>query len=163
MVFARSLLDAHDDISVHLEKTAVAIVGKPFVATAFGKGAYGFIIQAKIENGIHHSWHRVAGARADGEKERIDWIAEFFAHGVLDFCDGFVDLPFQGRGIGILVFVEVGADVGTDGESCGYGETDPGHFGKVGPFATQEGLHLTIAICFSAAKGVDVLHGFAKK
>jgi hypothetical protein len=152
MVFAGSLLDAHNDIAVHLEEAAVAVVGKTFVTTAFGEGTYGLVVETEIEDGVHHPWHGVAGAGADGEKEWIDWIAEFFSHGVLDLGDGLIDLPFQGWGVGALVLVKVGADVGTNGEACGNWEANSGHFGEVGPFAPEEGLHLAVSIRFAATK-----------
>ena len=62
VVFTGSLLDAHNDIAVHLEETAVAVVGKTFVTTAFGEGTYGLVVETEIEDGIHHTWHGVAGA-----------------------------------------------------------------------------------------------------
>ena len=82
---------------------------------------------------------------------------------MLDLGDGLVDLPFQGWGVGALVLVEVGADVGTDGEACGNWEANSGHFGEVGPFAAEEGLHLAVTIRFAATKGVNVLHRLAKE
>ena len=71
---------------------------------------------------------------------------------MLDLGDGLVDLPFQGWWVGALVLVEVGADLGTDGEASGNWEANSGHFGEVGTFTTKEGLHLAVTIRFTATK-----------
>jgi hypothetical protein len=61
------------------------------------------------------------------------------------------------------MIVEIGADLGGDGETRRDGEADSGHFGQIGPFASQEGLHLAVSIGFAVTKEVDVFNAFADR
>ena len=51
------------------------------------------------------------------------------------------DLLAQLRRILAAVGVEVGADVGGEGEAGGHGQADVGHLGEVGPLAAEQILH----------------------
>lgn len=57
--------------------------------------------------------------------------------------------------------VEVGADLGADGESWRHGQADAGHFGEVGAFAAEESFLRAISIRLAGAPGVNVFRGFA--
>ena len=61
MILARALLNAHDNVTIHLKEAAVAVVSKALVFTAFGQSADGSIIEAEVEDGVHHSRHGVTG------------------------------------------------------------------------------------------------------
>ena len=88
-------------------------------------------------------------------------IPEFLAHGGLEFVDRFVDLFFEGWGIGAFMVVVVGADFRANGESWRYGKADSGHFSKVGPFASQKGFHLAVSIGFAVPERINVFRGLA--
>src|SRR5438552_18338644 len=53
-----TLFDLKDDVSIHLDEPAVTIPGKAFVACPFRKRLYGCVIEAEVQNRIHHSGHR---------------------------------------------------------------------------------------------------------
>ena len=156
MILTRALLNAHDNVTIHLKKAAVAVVSKALVFTAFGQSADGSIVEAKVEDGVHHSRHGVTSPRADSDEQGILLIAEFLAHGGLEFVDGLVDLFFKGRWVGAFMVVVVGTDLCADGESGGDREPDSGHFCQVGAFTPQEGFHCAIPIGFAVPEGVNV-------
>ncbi len=156
MVFAGTFLDAHDDVAVHLEESAVAVVGEALVFAALGKAADGAVVEAEVEDGVHHPGHGVASPGADGHEEGIGDVPEFASHGVLELGDGFVNLAVQGGGVGAVVVVVIGADFRGDGEAGRHGQADLGHFGEVGPLAPEEGLHLPVAVGLAVAEEVDV-------
>ena len=56
------VINAHHHVAVHLDETAVAVVGEPFVAAVRGQSFDAIVIEAEVEDGIHHPRHR--GPRA---------------------------------------------------------------------------------------------------
>ena len=52
-------------IRIHSDETAVAIEGKASVAREFRETFNRFVIQAEVQNRIHHAGHRGARARAN--------------------------------------------------------------------------------------------------
>ena len=62
MILARAFLHSHDDVPVHLEEAPIAVIGEAFVLAAFGEGANRPVVEAEVENGVHHSRHGIAGA-----------------------------------------------------------------------------------------------------
>ena len=57
VVLARLLFDAHDDFAIHLKEAAVAVVSEGFVVRLFGESLDDVIVDAEVENRIHHSRH----------------------------------------------------------------------------------------------------------
>jgi len=55
------------------------------------------------------------------------------------------------------VFIVVAAYFSANREAGGHGQAQIRHFRQVGSFATQQGLHLCIAISTSSSKKVDIL------
>ena len=62
MILTRPFLHPHDDVPIHLEKAPIAVIGEAFVLAAFGEGANRPVVEAEVENGVHHSRHGIAGA-----------------------------------------------------------------------------------------------------
>ena len=80
------LFHFHHDVRKHLDEAAVAVERETFVVRELRQADDGFVVEAEVENGVHHARHGGARAGTDGDKERIGRIAEFLA-GVL-FRDG---------------------------------------------------------------------------
>ena len=57
--------DAERDLSEELDESTISIVSKSFVARLLDQASQCFIVQAKIENGVHHAWHRHCRTRAN--------------------------------------------------------------------------------------------------
>src|SRR5712692_8701662 len=61
----------------------------------------------------------------------------------------------------MVVSVVIGADFGGEGEACGHGQTDIGHFRQVGALAAQKLLHVGPAFRLARAEEIDVFaHAF---
>ena len=76
----------HNDIGEHLDKPTVRIVSKPRIAGFLCKAFDRNIIQAKVQNGIHHARHRCPGTGAYRYQQRIGLIAELLAPLFLQHC-----------------------------------------------------------------------------
>ena len=61
-VFEMMMVNPQHHIGIHLNEAAVRIIRKARIASFEGKAFHGFVIQAEIEDRIHHAGH--AGARA---------------------------------------------------------------------------------------------------
>jgi hypothetical protein len=66
------------------------------------------------------------------------------------------DLRVEFLGVGLLVGVVIGADLGGDGESRRHRQTDAAHFRQVGAFAAQQRLHAAVAVGFLISKQINV-------
>ena len=56
------MLDAQDDIRIHLDEAAIAVIGEAAVLGARSETLDGRVIEAEIEHGVHHARHRRPGA-----------------------------------------------------------------------------------------------------
>ncbi len=160
VVFARAFLHAHHDIAIHLDEAAVAVVGEAFVLRDGGQAHDGFVVEAEVEDGVHHAGHGVAGAGAHGHEEGVFGAAKGFAESFFESADGFEDLWFESFGVGLFVFVIVGADLCSDRKSWRHGQTDARHLGEVRALAAEQGLHRAVAVGFAVAEVVNILAGF---
>src|SRR5580704_611919 len=80
MVFIFTLLYAHHNVTVHLQKPAIRIPGEPRVSALLGHNLDDVIVHAEVQNRIHHSRHRIARTGTYRQKQRIVAIAELFAN-----------------------------------------------------------------------------------
>ena len=147
---------AKHDIAVHLHKAAVRIVHEARIIRLRDHPFGHNVVQAEIQNGIHHTRHRCTCAGTDGDKKRIFRIVEFCTHRLLNLLDGGFYFAIKRFRIGLLVCIVMGADFGGDRQAGGYRQTDIGHFGEVRTFAAEEILHLRFSFCLAAAEEVDI-------
>ena len=156
VLLARTLLHTHDDVAIHLDETAVAVVGETLVVGQTRQTLHRGVVEAEVEDGVHHARHGIAGAGTHGDEQRVLHAAEFFAHGFLHFGHGGVDLCVELLRVGALVVVVVSADFGADGEAAGHGKSDARHFAEVGAFAAEQRFHRAVAVRFSVTEIVNV-------
>ena len=156
VVLAGTLLHAHDDIAVHLEEAAVAVVGETGVARLVGDDLDGGVVHAEVEDRVHHARHGIARAGTDGKQERIFAAAEFLADALFDLGERLFDLRVQLRRVRLLVVVEIGADFRGDREAGGHRQADAGHFREVGALAAEERFHGAVAVRAAVAEIINV-------
>ena len=142
--------DAKHDVAVHLDETPVAVVGESRIVREAGETGGGLIVQAEIENGIHHARHGFASAGTHRQQQRIAGVAEALLALCLQRFELRGDRLFQALRKGVVVIAVVGADVRGDGEAGRHRQTDAGHFRKVGAFAAEHVAHSRMAIGFFA-------------
>src|SRR6185503_13165623 len=158
VIFVGTLLDAEHDVAVHLHEAPVAVPREARVAGLLRERLDGLVVEAEVEDRVHHPGHRVARARAHRHQQRVLQVAERLAGLLLDRGDAGVHLATQHRRIGALVGVVVGADLGGDGEPGRYRQADAAHLGEVRPLAAEQWLHRAVAVGLLAEE-VNVFAG----
>ena len=151
------LADLHDHVGIHLDKAAVAVPGPAGVVGLLGDDVHHILVQAEVQDGVHHAGHGGAGAGADGDQQGILVIAELLAGDLLHLLDILHDL---GHDLVIdltAVLIILGAGLGGDGKALGNGQADVGHLGQVGSLAAQQLAHLRIA--FGEQVTILLAHG----
>ncbi len=86
-------LDVERDFAEHLDEAAIAVVGEALVAAFGGEAGGGDVVQAEIEDGVHHARHGEFRAGANAEQQGIGGIAQLFAHLLFELCDGLCRFP----------------------------------------------------------------------
>jgi len=161
VVFAFAFLHAHDHVAIHLDETAVAIPGKALILGGGGQRFDGVVVEAEVEDGVHHAWHGIARAGAHGHQQREPLgITKLVAHDFFHVGNAGLDLGLEHGRIGALVGVIIGANLGGDGESRRHGQADAGHFREVGSLAAEQRLHAAVAVGFAGTPGVNVFGCF---
>ena len=75
MIFAFALLHAHDHVAIHLDEAAITIPRETFVFRRLRQRENGFVIQAEVQNRIHHARHRIARAGTNGHEQRHRFVS----------------------------------------------------------------------------------------
>ena len=118
VILAFALLDAEHDVAIHLDEATITVPCEALVFGGGGEGFHGLVVEAEVEDGVHHAGHRVARAGADGDEQRHALgIAELAAHDFLHVGHTSFHLRLQGNRIGFFVRVEIGADFSADAEA----------------------------------------------
>ena len=125
------------------------------IACLFTHTGCNFIIQAKVEDGIHHARHRCTCTGTNRYKERILGIAELAVHQSLGMCNRCIDVVLKQFYDFILTYLVIFVTgIRRDSETWRYGNTDMVHFCKVCTFSAQYLTHLSISFGLSVAEGV---------
>ena len=161
VIFAFAFLDAHDDVAVHLNEAAVTIPGEALVLGRSNERLHRLVVEAKIQNRVHHARHGITRSRPHRYEQRhLFGIAEFRPHNPLHIRHAFIDLGLERRRIGAVVRVIVSANFGRDRESRRDRQTDPGHLGEVRAFAAEQRFHLAGAVSVTIAEVINVFRRF---
>src|SRR5581483_8384612 len=99
-------LEAEDDVAVHGDEAAVGVVGEAGVARLAGETGGDLVVEAEVEDGVHHARHRDAGAGSHGHEEGALGVAEAAVEQALDEGDAFLYLLVEAARVTALVLVE---------------------------------------------------------
>ena len=149
------LLHAHHHVAVHLDEAAVGVVGETGVAGGGGEALDGLVVEAEVQDRVHHARHAVAGTRPDADEQGVLRIAELLPRLLLHELHGGGDLLLEALGELLVVLVVVDADLRGDREPGGHRQPDLGHLGEVRPLAAEERLHRAVAVAPLGAEVVD--------
>ena len=151
------LAHLHDHVGIHLDEPAVGVVGETGILGLLGKGLHHLVVEAQVQDGIHHAGHGGPCAGADGDQQGVVQVAELLAGHILQLGHIFHDLVLDFGVDGAAVRVVLGAGLGGDGKAPGYGHTKAGHFSQVSALAAQQLPHVPVAL----GKEIDKLfaHG----
>ena len=129
--------DAEHDPAVHGDEPAVRVVRESRVARGLGEPLDTGVVEAEVEDGVHHAGHRELGARANTDEQRIERIAEFATHLLFELEDVLGDLCVELVGPAAVHVVTAG--VGRHGEPRRNRQLQHGgHLGEVGTLATEQ-------------------------
>ena len=78
------LRDLGHDVAEHLDEAPVRVVGEARVAGAGGQALHADVVQAEVEDGVHHPGHRELGAAAHRDQQGVLRVAEALADGLLE-------------------------------------------------------------------------------
>ena len=71
--------DGQHDPAEHRDEAAVGVPAEALVAALGNEALQGRLVEAQVEDGVHHARHGELGAGADGDEERVLRIAEALA------------------------------------------------------------------------------------
>jgi len=136
---------AHDHVAEHVDEAAVAVPARARVARAFDEAEHRLVVEAEVEDRVHHARHGDRRARTDGDQQRILGIAQLLLH--LGFQLLELGLELLEHPLGILVVVRgiVGARFGRNREARRHRQVRVGHFGEVRALAAEDRLHRGVA------------------
>ena len=81
----------------HLDEPAIGVVGEARIVAALGQAFDRLVIQAEVEDGVHHAGHGELRARAHGDQQRIVGGAEGLSLKLLEVLERFVHLAVDFR------------------------------------------------------------------
>ena len=93
-VFEGFAFHAQYHVGEHLDKTAVGIVGEARVVGFARKALGDFVVEAEVENSVHHPGHGNSGSGSYRKKKRVMLISIFFSG----------DFFYNGQGLFNLFF-----------------------------------------------------------
>ena len=157
LVLEHVLRDLQHDVAEHLDEAAVAVGGEPAVARLLLQRFDGLVVEAEVQNRVHHAGHRELRARAHRHEQRLLGVAELAARRLLELPQVVDHLLLDRRGNLAAFLVVDGADRRRDREACGHRQLRVGHLGEARAFAAEQILHRAIAIGLAVAEVVDVL------
>jgi len=149
-------IDAHHDPAEHLDESAIGVPTETLVAGQGDQPVQGALVEAEVEDGVHHPGHRELGARADRDEQRIGRVAEAFAAQALDLLDRIEHVLPQAVGQLFASREVVVAGLGRDREAGRHGQPGRRHLGQARALAAEQVAHRRAALRPSTAPGIDV-------
>ena len=77
-------VNTHNDVGEHLDKAPVAIPGKTRILRLGYETLNGVVVEAQVEDRIHHAGHGKRSTRANRDEQRIGGVAELLAAASLE-------------------------------------------------------------------------------
>jgi len=149
---------SHDHVAEHVDEAAVAVPACARVAGALDEAQHRLVVQAEIENGIHHARHGNRGARTHRHQQGVLGIAQLLLHLGFELLE--LGLELLQHPLGIFAFVRgvIGARFGRDREARRHRQARVRHFGEVGALAAEDRLHRGIAfgVLFPETIKIDI-------
>ena len=150
-VLEQVAVQAHDHVGEHLDEAAVGVPRKAWVLGLGDEAVDGLVVQAEVENGVHHARHGHGGAGAHGYEQRVGCIADLLTHAGFEVLTIGLDGVERALGPGVVGVGVFHARLARDGESRRHGQPDVGHLGEVRPLAAQLGLHVRVTLGYVVA------------
>ena len=148
--------DIEDDPPEHRDEAPVRIPAEALVAGERDQAIERRVVEAEVEDRVHHPRHRELRARADAHEERVGRVAEALAgHGLGPRDRGEDVVPQPGRQ-GLASLEVVVAGLGRDREAGRHRQAGIRHLGEPGALAPEQVAHRAVAFGAAASEGIDV-------
>ena len=134
-------IDAEHDVGEHLDESAVGVPREAVVARLGDEALDGLVVEAEVQDGVHHAGHGERGAGAHRDQKRIARVSEPLAHAALEVGLGRGDLVENPLGPHVAGTRVLDARLAGDSETRRHGQPDAGHLGKVRALAAQDVIH----------------------
>ncbi len=131
-----------------MDKPSVRVINESLklgIGVARDHGGNDLIVQAEVQNGVHHAGHGRSCTRTNGNEKRILQIAEFFAVDLFHLLNVLHDLRHNIVIDEPAILIILGACFGRNGETLRNGKTDLGHFSEIRSFTAKQFAHGRIA------------------
>ena len=149
-------VDFHHDPAEHLDEPPVRVPAEPLVAREGDQAPERVVIQAEVENRVHHPGHRELRAGAHADEQRVGGIAEALAGPALDLLDRLEHVVPQPFGETLAIGEVVVTGFGRDGEARRGRQARDRHLGQTGALASEQVAHLGVALGAPFPPRVDV-------
>ena len=147
-----------DDSAIHLHESAIGVEREIGVAGADPERLDRRVVQAEIENGLHHAGHGDRGAGAHRHQQRVVRAAELTLGGRFQVAQRRLQLGFQPGREAAGLEIDV-AQVRGEGEARRHRDAEVGHFGEPGALAAERVLHRGGAVGAPLPEEVDQWFG----
>jgi len=137
----QALRDHHDDVGEHLHETAIAVVCKAGVVGLLGQALNSLVVQAQVQDGVHHAGHGLTRAGTDGDQQGVCVIAKLLAGDLLQALDVLEDISSDLIVDLTAVCIILGAGLRGNGEALRHRHTGGSHLCQTGALAAQNVLH----------------------
>ena len=136
----RGLRYAEDDGGIHLHESPITVPREGGIVAPLGQPLHRVIVEAEVQDGLHHAWHRDCGTAAHRHEQRVLFAAKFLAGGGLEPLQCSLHLGTETGRKGPRL--EIGLAHGRGNREPGRdGYSEIGHFGEAGALAAEEILH----------------------
>ena len=149
----QALGNHHNDICKHLHETAVAVVCEAGVAGLLGQTFHSLIVQAQVQDGVHHAGHGLTGTGTDRDQQGVGVVAELLAGDLFQTLEMLEDVSGDIVIDLTAVCIVLGAGIRGDGEALGNRHTGSSHLCQTGTLAAQSIFHGDLV----AAEGIVAL------
>ena len=159
VILLRLRLHTQHHVAVHLYEAAVGIPCKTRIARALGHSLDGHVVHAEVQNRIHHTRHRRAGARTHRDQQRHGLVTEAHVRELLDVFHRTLHFGAQQLDDLILsVSVILRTYLRRDRKARGNGNADEIHLGQIGTLTAQQLAHLAISFGGLVAEGINTFY-----
>ena len=150
--------DAEDHAGEHRDEAAVAVPREAVVLRPRREAEHRAVVEAEVEDRLHHARHRDPRAGAHGQEERAPGVAELHARVGLQAPHGLADLLREPLGPPSTRLAVAGPRLRRDREARRHGNPEVGHLGEVAALAAEEVAHQGRALGLAGPEEVHVLH-----
>ena len=157
MLVERLTPDAEDHVAEHRDESPIAVPRESFVARPGGEPLDRLVVEAEIEDRLHHARHRDARAGTHRDEQGTARVAEAELRVLFQLLERgrhLIPQPFGKRAPRAVVGRP---RLGGDREAGRDGNAEIGHLGELGALATEQVAHDGGAFRLAGAERVHVL------